>query len=144
MAYPIASGKLVNVVAYVSDPSKEGTRFDRKWETPTTSDEVTAHYEDWEPQALAITKVSDESPLSLTYKCLPSSTKCMTKVSAWAIHVLESLPHYVHGRVAVLGDAVGAFHTGGRLSFLTDTSRRSGTCKHALYRLRRWSSHGGQ
>jgi salicylate hydroxylase len=68
MAYPIAGGKLVNVVAYVADPSKEGTRFDGKWETPTTSDEVTAHYEGWESQALSITKVSDESPLSLGYK----------------------------------------------------------------------------
>jgi hypothetical protein len=68
----------------------------------------------------------------------------MTKVSAWAIHVLESLPHYVHDHVAVLGDAVGAFHTGDSLSFLTDTSRRLGTCKYAVLRRRCWSSHGGQ
>ncbi|EIN03564.1 FAD/NAD(P)-binding domain-containing protein [Punctularia strigosozonata HHB-11173 SS5] len=86
MAYPIASGKMINVVAYVSDPSKEGMPFPRKWETPATSEEVLAEYEDWEPQALAI-------------------IKCMTQTSAWAIHVVDALPHYVHGSVALLGDA---------------------------------------
>ncbi len=34
--------------------------------------------------------------------------QCVGKPTIWAIHVIEDLPYSVHGRVAIMGDAVSS------------------------------------
>lgn len=56
----MAAGALVNIVAYVADPSNEGAKFeDKKWEAPVSVEEVAKQYAGWEPQVQAIVQVSE-------------------------------------------------------------------------------------
>ncbi|KAF9239488.1 hypothetical protein BU15DRAFT_61992 [Melanogaster broomeanus] len=89
VAYPISQGQVLNLVIFCHDPDAFGTPFEGRWVVDVSEEEILGLYQDWEPRAKAL-------------------VKCVEKPSRWALHTLQPLPHYVHGRVALLGDAAHA------------------------------------
>ncbi|KAJ7583780.1 FAD/NAD-P-binding domain-containing protein [Mycena floridula] len=103
VVFPIAMGKMINVVAFVSKnvlPEHKATAgtvshdertwpADRAWVEPAPPEEMLEAYEGYEEQVLAL-------------------LKAIKTPSRWAIHELEPLPFYTHGNVALLGDAAHA------------------------------------
>ena len=61
MKYPISWGKFINVAAFVKYPGKEGTVYDGPWVAPTTPEQVTKEFEDWDPELPSLLKVSRSS-----------------------------------------------------------------------------------
>jgi len=57
--------------------------------TDVSEQEVSDEFEDWEVHCRAV-------------------AKCVERPSRWALHSLRPLPHYVDGRVVLLGDAAHA------------------------------------
>ncbi|KAI0058728.1 FAD/NAD(P)-binding domain-containing protein [Artomyces pyxidatus] len=89
-AYPIARGTLVNFVAFYSVPGGEGSKFDGKWVRDAPIEEVRQRYVGWEPDVQAL-------------------LACLETASAWAIHVVENIPHIAMDNVALIGDSVRPF-----------------------------------
>ncbi|KAF8586521.1 FAD/NAD-binding domain-containing protein [Ramaria rubella] len=89
VSYLISQGSVVNVVAFTSQPEKEGTSFEGPWMTEVPTRELLDCYENWEPEVISL-------------------LKCIEKPTRWAIHQLKHLPKYVDGRVALLGDSAHA------------------------------------
>ncbi|OBZ71586.1 Salicylate hydroxylase [Grifola frondosa] len=89
VVYPVSRGQEINVVVFVSKPELEGTTYEGPWVSCATSDEVLQAFAEWEPEVKTL----------LT---------CLNHPSRWAINVATSLPTYVRGRVAILGDAAHA------------------------------------
>ncbi|KZT63440.1 FAD/NAD(P)-binding domain-containing protein [Daedalea quercina L-15889] len=89
ISYPIAQGKLINVVAFVTQPDGEGTRYDGEWTREASKEELINAYAGWEPLVAQL-------------------LNCVEKVSLWAINTVPHLPSYVGERVALLGDAAHA------------------------------------
>ncbi|KAF8913650.1 hypothetical protein CPB85DRAFT_1504173 [Mucidula mucida] len=107
VVFPIAMGKKINVVAFVSKnvlpehkaaaaagTLKDDERTwpqDKPWIEPVPQEEMleARAYDGFEEEAIAL-------------------LKCIKSPSRWAIHELDPLPFYVHGNVAVLGDAAHA------------------------------------
>ena len=69
--------------------------------------EILDQFEDWDIRARALVKVSDDILVVLFFLFLTPS-QCVERPSRWALHSLRPLPHYVDGRVALLGDAVSS------------------------------------
>jgi salicylate hydroxylase len=67
--------------------------------------EILDQCEDWEVRARALIKVSDYTLVVYFFFFLTPS-QCVERPSRWALHSIRPLPHYVDGRVALLGDAV--------------------------------------
>ncbi|KAI0266961.1 hypothetical protein BC834DRAFT_969013 [Gloeopeniophorella convolvens] len=88
VAYPI-SPTLINFIAFYSVPGAEGITFEGKWVEDVSVDEVRARFARW---------VSDIQALF----------DCLETASAWAIHIIEDLPHAADGPVAIIGDAAHA------------------------------------
>ncbi|KAF8438426.1 hypothetical protein L210DRAFT_3481584 [Boletus edulis BED1] len=89
VAYPISQGQLINVVIFVHNHDAFGAPFEGHWVTDVSEDEVSHLFEGWDVHAEAL-------------------VKCIERPSRWALHSLQPLPHYVDGRVALLGDAAHA------------------------------------
>ncbi|KZT01928.1 FAD/NAD(P)-binding domain-containing protein [Laetiporus sulphureus 93-53] len=89
LTFPVSQGRVINVVAFFSQPELEGTAYDGPWVRQVTKDELLADFASWESQVRSL-------------------LGCLDKVSLWAIHSLPSLPTYVGNRVALLGDAAHA------------------------------------
>ncbi|KAF9239487.1 hypothetical protein BU15DRAFT_61991 [Melanogaster broomeanus] len=89
VAYPISQGQLLNVVILCHDPDAFGTPFEGHWVVDVSEKEIVDQYQYWEPQARAL-------------------VQCIERPSRWALHTLRPLPHYVHGKVGLLGDAAHA------------------------------------
>ncbi|KAI5118612.1 hypothetical protein M0805_008043 [Coniferiporia weirii] len=92
IAFPIAHvAAMVNLVAFVSDPAKEGTRIEGAWVRPAPHVDLLSVFAGWEDEVRALLELV-ESPL------------------LWAIHTLKPLPRFSDpdGRVALLGDAAHA------------------------------------
>ncbi|TFK48371.1 FAD/NAD(P)-binding domain-containing protein [Heliocybe sulcata] len=92
VAYPIAQGRLINLVPFYTVAGGEGTTFEGKWVTDVSKEEVIDSFSNIEEEAQVL-------------------TKCMEKPTRWAIHAMSPLPHYAYGRVAILGDAAHAMTT---------------------------------
>ncbi|KZP09163.1 FAD/NAD(P)-binding domain-containing protein [Athelia psychrophila] len=90
--FPINKGALINVVAFCSDPSKEGTQYSensKEWVVDVPKEELLRQYEGWEPEVTAL-------------------LECIDKPSRWAINVAQKMSTFVSGRVAILGDSAHA------------------------------------
>ncbi|KZP25870.1 FAD/NAD(P)-binding domain-containing protein [Athelia psychrophila] len=90
--FPINNGALINVVAFCSDFSKEGTQYSensKDWAVNVPKEELLQQYEDWEPEVTAL------------LECVDNPTK-------WAINVVLPPSTFVSRRVAILGDSAHA------------------------------------
>jgi len=88
ISYPIAHGKMINFVAFKSQPELEGSKFNGSWVCQTEKSEFANIFRSWEPEAQAI-------------------IECVEKPLRWAIHTVKS-KSFVSGNAAILGDAAHA------------------------------------
>jgi salicylate hydroxylase len=91
LTFPVKQGRLINVVAFVSNRS-HGTPVwpsDAPWVRNTSQAEMLDAFADWGDAARVL------------LESIPNPT-------LWALHDLEELPGYVHGHVALIGDAAHA------------------------------------
>jgi salicylate hydroxylase len=91
LTFPVKQGKLINVVAFVSDRTQPNPTWpaDKPWVKPTTQGEMLEAFAGW------------GDAVQILLECIPQPT-------LWALHELAELPGYVHGRVALIGDAAHA------------------------------------
>ncbi|KAF8438427.1 hypothetical protein L210DRAFT_3543852 [Boletus edulis BED1] len=89
VAYPISQGQMINVVLFLHNCDTFGAPYEGHWVMEVSEKEILDQFEDWELHSKALAK-SVERPLR------------------WVLHSLRPLPHYVDGRVALLGDAAHA------------------------------------
>ena len=54
----MSRGEIINVVALVSTPGGEGTKYVGDWVKTATAAEVAQCYEGWDPKLLAVLNVS--------------------------------------------------------------------------------------
>ncbi|KAI0750647.1 FAD/NAD(P)-binding domain-containing protein [Daedaleopsis nitida] len=90
ITYPVAQGRILNVAAVVSNLDLEGTVYEGPWVSSVSKDEVEGCYSGWEPAVQEVVKHMQEP------------------AQKWVINVCKKLPTYVHGRVALMGDAAHA------------------------------------
>ncbi|KAI0784965.1 FAD/NAD(P)-binding domain-containing protein [Abortiporus biennis] len=95
ITYPIRGGKVINVVAFVTvGEVLKGEALPRSsWVVPATTKELSTDYEGWgRDVSILISQLSD--------------------VNKWSIHVIHPpMKSYVHGRIALIGDAAHAMFT---------------------------------
>ncbi|KDR71739.1 hypothetical protein GALMADRAFT_253476 [Galerina marginata CBS 339.88] len=89
VAYPILQGRIVNVAAYVSDMTKEGTPYEGPPFQDVTKEEVMPFFEKWEEEVRLL-------------------VEHMERPSRWAIHAIQPLDSYSSDSVILLGDAAHA------------------------------------
>ncbi|KAL5523166.1 hypothetical protein ACEPAF_1433 [Sanghuangporus sanghuang] len=89
IVYPIMKGELVNVVAFVSHPEKEGAPYNDPWVVSSEQADLLAAYKGWEAEVQQL-------------------IQCMDKPSRWAMHSLRELPICTHDCTAIIGDAAHA------------------------------------
>ncbi|KII86084.1 hypothetical protein PLICRDRAFT_309836 [Plicaturopsis crispa FD-325 SS-3] len=89
VAYPISQGHMINVVAMHYVENGAGTHFPEKWVVNVTAQDVADLYVGWEPEVVQLLQHLD-------------------RPSRWAVHVVDQLPTYASGNVALLGDAAHA------------------------------------
>ncbi|THH03536.1 hypothetical protein EW146_g10419 [Bondarzewia mesenterica] len=76
VSYSIARGSVVNVVAFSSEPEKEGTPWVGPWVAPCAREELLACYAGWEPEVREL------------LECIEAPTK-------WTLHDLRPLPTFL-------------------------------------------------
>nr|AGK29859.1 FAD-binding protein [Volvariella volvacea] len=81
--------QLINVVAFVSEPEKEGTLLSGPQVEEVSQEEFRAMYVGWEPEVQAI-------------------ISCIKSPKRWAIQALHPMSRYGVGRVLLIGDAAHA------------------------------------
>ncbi|THH19975.1 hypothetical protein EW146_g1292 [Bondarzewia mesenterica] len=89
VSYSIARGSVVNVVAFSSEPEKEGTPCDGPWVAPCAREELLACYAGWEPEVREL------------LECIEAPTR-------WTLHDLRPLPTFATRNVVLVGDAAHA------------------------------------
>jgi salicylate hydroxylase len=91
LTFPVKQGRLINVVAFVSDRSHPNPEWpqDKPWVKTTSQSEMLEAFSEW------------GDAVRVLLECIPSPT-------LWALHELDELPGYVHGRVGLIGDAAHA------------------------------------
>ncbi|KAI0741323.1 FAD/NAD(P)-binding domain-containing protein [Daedaleopsis nitida] len=87
--YPMAHGKLINVAAFRARYDAEYTTYNGPWVHDAPQSEISADFDQWEPEVRAL-------------------LQCADRVNRWAVHTTLPLPSFVAGRVALLGDAAHA------------------------------------
>ncbi|MCY1407173.1 Salicylate hydroxylase [compost metagenome] len=91
LTFPVKQGRIINVVAFVSDRSTAQPVWpkDTPWVRDSSQREMLDAFAGW----------GDAARILL---------QCIDAPSCWALHDLAELPGYVHGRVALIGDAAHA------------------------------------
>lgn len=91
LTFPVKQGRIINVVAFVSDRSQPNPVWpqDASWVREASQREMLDAFDGWGVAA------------RILLACIPAPTH-------WALHDLAELPGYVHGRVALIGDAAHA------------------------------------
>lgn len=91
LTFPVKQGRIINVVAFVSDRSTSDPAWpqDAPWVREASQREMLEAFAGWGDAA------------RILLECIPAPTH-------WALHDLAELPGYVHGRVALIGDAAHA------------------------------------
>jgi len=92
IAFPIKSGKIVNIVAFATDNSVPvgSVEITGPWVEAVPQQELLDRFDGWGHDAQAM-------------------LKHMKSPSKWSIHALTPLETFVSGKIALVGDAVGAF-----------------------------------
>ncbi|MGY4495478.1 salicylate 1-monooxygenase [Pseudomonas sp. TE3610] len=91
LTFPVKQGRLINVVAFISDRSQPEPQWPegQPWVKATSQADMLHAFSQW------------GDAVRVLLQCIPSPT-------LWALHDLAELPGYVHGRVALIGDAAHA------------------------------------
>ncbi|KAJ6546993.1 hypothetical protein B0H19DRAFT_1163405 [Mycena capillaripes] len=91
IAFPIRSGKIVNIVAFATDSSVPvgSVEVTGPWVEPVPQQELLAKFEGWGHDAMAM-------------------LNHLKKPSKWSIHALTPLDTFVRGKIALVGDAAHA------------------------------------
>lgn len=91
LTFPVKQGRLINVVAFISDRSAAHPVWprDMPWVKNTSQAEMLEAFAHW------------GDAVRVLLECIPAPT-------LWALHELDELPGYVHGRVGLIGDAAHA------------------------------------
>lgn len=91
LTFPVKHGQLINVVAFVTDRSIKNPVWPEgePWVREASQQEMLDDFSGW------------GDAVRLLLECIPQPTY-------WALHDLAELPGYVHGRVALIGDAAHA------------------------------------
>ena len=91
LTFPVKQGRLINVVAFISDRSRPDPAWpsDSPWVRNASQEEMLSAFNHWGDAARVL------------LECIPAPT-------LWALHELDELPGYVHGRVGLIGDAAHA------------------------------------
>ncbi|MBO3273718.1 salicylate 1-monooxygenase [Pseudomonas sp. Milli4] len=91
LTFPVKHGRIINVVAFVSDRSSPAPIWPKNapWVREASQREMLDAFAGWGDAARVL------------LQCIPAPTH-------WALHDLAELPGYVHGRVALIGDAAHA------------------------------------
>lgn len=91
LTFPVKHGRLINVVAFISDRHQAEPCWPEgmPWVREASQAEMLAAFAGWAPAVQVL-------------------LGCIPKPSLWALHELAELPGYVHGRVALIGDAAHA------------------------------------
>ncbi|EPQ52859.1 FAD/NAD P-binding domain-containing protein [Gloeophyllum trabeum ATCC 11539] len=89
--YPVANGKIINIVAFSSKPELEGSDFNGPTVATATKAELLSSFKEF------------EQPLQDLLACVESPSR-------WAMELMRPLETYLseYGRVAILGDAAHA------------------------------------
>lgn len=91
LTFPVKQGRLINVVAFVSDRSDAHPQWPtgQSWVREASRREMLEAFAHW---GIAARTLLD----------------CIDAPTHWALHELAQLPGYVHGRLALIGDAAHA------------------------------------
>lgn len=91
LTFPIKQGRLINVVAFVSDRSAPEPQWpqEKPWVKDATQAEMLHAFSEWGEAVRVL-------------------LECIAAPTLWALHDLAELPGYVHGRVGLIGDAAHA------------------------------------
>lgn len=91
LTFPVKQGRLINVVAFVSDRSLPNPIWpeDKAWTQSVTQAQMLHDFSGWGD---AVTEL----------------LKCIANPTYWALHDIEELSHYHSGRVGLVGDAAHA------------------------------------
>lgn len=91
LTFPVKKGSIINVVAFVSERGEAAPSWptDLPWVRQSSQQDMLAAFADW------------DKAIHLLLGCIPEP-------SLWALHDLEELSGYVHGNVAIIGDAAHA------------------------------------
>ena len=87
LTFPVKQGRLINVVAFVTDATPWPA--DQPWVRAASHAELLQAFAGWCPAVQVL-------------------LGCMPPPSLWALHDIEPLAGYAHGRVALIGDAAHA------------------------------------
>ncbi|EIM90613.1 FAD/NAD-P-binding domain-containing protein [Stereum hirsutum FP-91666 SS1] len=93
-AYPVSSGRLINIVIFFADYSREFTSYPEPWVE-----------KDVDPQPIIDAFAHWEQEVKELVACIKS-----TQVSRWAVHVVTDLPSFTSpsSQITLLGDAAHA------------------------------------
>ncbi|MGY2041275.1 salicylate 1-monooxygenase [Pseudomonas pergaminensis] len=91
LTFPVKQGRLINVVAFVSDRSEPNPVWpqDTPWVKSTTQAQMLESFAHW------------GDAVRVLLECIPAPT-------LWALHELDELAGYTYGRVGLIGDAAHA------------------------------------
>jgi len=91
LTFPVKQGRLINVVAFVSDRSDADPQWPagQSWVREASRREMLEAFAHWGVAARTL-------------------LECIDAPTHWALHELAQLPGYVHGRLALIGDAAHA------------------------------------
>lgn len=91
LTFPVKQGRLINVVAFVSDRSEANPVWpqDTPWVKSTSQAQMLQAFAHW------------GDAVRVLLECIPAPT-------LWALHELDELAGYTHGRVGLIGDAAHA------------------------------------
>jgi len=91
LTFPVKKGRLINIVAFVSDRRVANPVWPNNapWVRTASREEMLASFTGAGPQVKTL-------------------LHCIKAPTLWALHDFEPLPTYVHGRVALIGDAAHA------------------------------------
>ncbi|GGE71348.1 salicylate 1-monooxygenase [Paenalcaligenes hominis] len=91
LTFPVKKGRLINVVAFVSDRSNPEPVWPNNapWTQAISQERMLEDFSGWSVAVIEL-------------------LKCIPKPTYWALHDLEELSHYNHGLVGLVGDAAHA------------------------------------